>query len=165
MRIDCPEGARLNKQPSARHCFVCGVQNPLGLKLQFFDDGVSTVRAEFQIADQYNGYPGVAHGGIVAAILDEASARALLAARGHDPANLVVTVKMELRYRRPTPTAAPLVAVGWIEQDDGRRARVKAEMRLADGTVTAEADCLVARPPEEVAQGWESERPYWRVYE
>jgi len=132
--------------------------------LRFKDDSQNTVRAEFTVPDQFNGYPGVVHGGIVAAILDEVSGRALLA-RGHDVTNLFVTLKMEVRYRVPTPTNTPLVAVGSIIQAGSIRAKVHGEIRLPDGTVTAEADCIVARPPDEFAEKWEPERPYWKVYE
>lgn len=154
----------MTKQPASRHCFICGVENPIGLRLSFVDDGDSTVRAEVNVPEKYNGYPGVVHGGIVAAILDEVSGRALLA-RGHDITNLFVTLKMELRYRQPTPTGTPLTAVGTIVKWGKSHAKVHGELRLPDGTVTAEADCLVARPPAEFAQRWESEKPYWRVYE
>jgi uncharacterized protein (TIGR00369 family) len=154
----------MNKQPSSRHCFVCGVQNPVGLQIQFVDDGDSTVRAQVVVPERYNGYPGVVHGGIVAAILDEVSGRALLA-RGHDLKNLFVTLKMEIRYRAPTPTDTPLTAVGRIVQAGASRAKVHGEIRLPDGTVTAEADSVVARPPEGFAERWEPERPYWKVYE
>ena len=154
----------MNKQPNSRHCFVCGMQNPIGLGLQFTDDGESTVRAEVTVPDQYNGYPGVVHGGIVAAILDEVSGRALLA-RGHDIKNLFVTLKMEVRYRHPTPTNTPLTAIGSIVEAKERKAQVRGEIRLPDGTVTAEADCIVIRPPDEFAARWEPERPYWKVYD
>jgi uncharacterized protein (TIGR00369 family) len=116
------------------------------------------------VPDQYNGYPGVVHGGIVAAILDEVSGRALLA-RGHDIKNLFVTLKMEIRYRQPTPTHTPLTAVGNVVKVSATRAVVHGEIRLPDGTVTAEADCVVARPPAEFAERWEPERPYWKVYD
>ncbi len=152
-----------NRQPNSRNCFVCGVQNPIGLKLCFVDDGENEVRAEVTVPDLYNGYPGVVHGGIIAAILDEVSARALLI-RGHDIKNLFVTLKMELRYRQPTPTGTLLVATGHIVRAGATRATVHGEIRLPDGTITAEADCVVVRPPAEFAQRWEPERPYWRVY-
>jgi hypothetical protein len=38
-----------------------------------------------------------------------------------------------------------------------------AEVRLEDGTVTARAEALLARPPAEVASAWKAERPYWAV--
>jgi uncharacterized protein (TIGR00369 family) len=140
------------------------MQNPYGLKLQFVDDGASTVRAEVIVPDHYNGYPGVVHGGIIAAILDETSGRALLA-RGHDIRNLFVTLKMEIRYRQPTPTNTLLTAIGSIVKAGATRATVHGEIRLPEGAVTAEADCIVARPPEEFAERWEPERPYWKVYD
>ena len=39
------------------------------------------------------------------------------------------------------------------------------EIRLPDGTVTAECEALLAPPPNEFMVRWESEKPYWRVYE
>jgi len=132
--------------------------------LRFEDDGQNTARAEFTVPDQFNGYPGVVHGGIVAAILDEVAGRALLA-RGHEYKNLFVTLKMEIRYRQPTPTNTPLTAMGNIVKATESRAVVHGEIRLPDGTVTAEADCIVARPPDEFAEKWEPERPYWKVYD
>ncbi len=154
----------MNQQPSSRHCFVCGRLNPIGLKITFFDDGDKSVRAEVIVPDDFNGYPGVVHGGIVAAILDEVSGRAVIA-RGHDITNLFVTLKLEVRYRHPTPTDTPLTAVGTIVQAGKSRAKVHGEIRLPDGTVTAEADALVARPPAEFAEKWDAERPYWKVYD
>lgn len=132
--------------------------------MRFEDDSQDTARAEFTVPDQFNGYPGVVHGGIVAAILDEVAGRALLA-RGHEYKNLFVTLKMEIRYRQPTPTNTPLTATGTIVKAGDTRAVVHGEIRLPDGTVTAEADCIVARPPDEFAERWEPERPYWKVYE
>jgi len=154
----------MSKQPNSRHCFVCGIQNPFGLRLRFADDDDSSVRAEFAVPEQFNGYPGIVHGGIVATILDETSGRALLA-RGHDIKNLFVTLKMEIRYRQPTPTNTPLTAIGTIVKAGASRATVHGEIRLPDGTVTAEADCIVARPPDDFAERWEPERPYWKVYD
>ena len=154
----------MGQQPSSRHCFVCGMQNLYGLKLRFVDDGDSTVRAEFTVPEQFNGYPGVVHGGIIAAILDETSGRALLA-RGHDIRNLFVTLKMEIRYRQPTPTNTLLTAIGSVVKAGATRATVHGEIRLPEGAVTAEADCIVVRPPEEFAERWEPERPYWKVYD
>jgi len=151
-------------QPRSRNCFVCGVQNPFGLHIHFEDDGENTARAEVIVPDQFNGYPGVVHGGIVATILDEVSGRALLA-RGHDFTNLFVTLKLEVRYRAPTPTNTPLTAIGAVVKANETRATVHGEIRLPDGTVTAEADCIVARPPASFEAQWEAERPYWKVYE
>jgi hypothetical protein len=38
-----------------------------------------------------------------------------------------------------------------------------AELRLPDGTVSARAEATMAKPPPDVAAGWEKERPHWKV--
>jgi len=145
-------------------CFICGRQNPVGLELAFYEDPeAGQVRAEFTIPDEYQGYPGVVHGGIVAAILDEVSGRAVMI--GGSDENLMATLRLTIRYRRPTPTGTPLTGVGWVERMGGRHARVAGEIRLPDGTVTAECESLLAAVPEEFLARWAEEKPYWKVYE
>jgi acyl-coenzyme A thioesterase PaaI-like protein len=155
----------MNKQPNSRMCFVCGLQNPVGLHLAFYEDHDSNpkqVRAEVVIPAQYQGYPGVAHGGVLAAILDELAGRAVLIDGSAD--DLMVTLKMELRYRLPTPTETPLTGAGWITRQQRNRAQAHGELRLPDGRVSVEAELVLLRPPGDFASVWESERPYWRVY-
>jgi uncharacterized protein (TIGR00369 family) len=145
-------------------CFVCGRQNPIGLKLDFYEDHeAGQVRVDLTIPERYQGYPGVVHGGIVAAILDEVAGRAIMLHTSDD--NLMATLRLTIRYRRPTPTKSPLVAVGWVERMSGRGARVSGEIRLPDGTVTAECEATLVNVPEEFRDQWEDEKQYWRVYE
>jgi len=154
----------MNKQPNSRMCFVCGLQNPVGLKLAFYEGPESgRVRTEFTIPDEYQGYPGVVHGGIVAAILDEVSGRAVMLHGSDD--SLVATLRLTVRYRRPTPTGTPLTGVGWVERVGGIGARVAGEIRLSDGTVTAECESVLTNVPEEFRTRSEEEKPYWKVYE
>jgi len=154
----------MESQPSSRACFVCGRQNPVGLKMMWYNDrDAQQVRAEVIVPEHFNGYPGVVHGGIVAAILDEASSRAVLLDGSED--NLMVTMKLEVRYRRPTPINQPLTVVSWVMRGGANHARVAGEIRLADGTVTAQCEALLAKAPAEVQASWGEERAYWRVYE
>jgi len=154
----------MRKQPNSRMCFLCGRQNPVGLKLDFYQDAeAGEVRVTCTIPDDYQGYPGVVHGGIVAAVLDETAGRAVMIAGGDD--KLMATVRLTVRYRRPTPTETPLTVVGWVEQGGEKRARVTGEIRLSDGTVTAEAECLLADVPESFLEQWEEEKQYWKVYD
>ena len=75
----------------------------------------------------------------------------------------MVTAKLEVMYRRPTPTGTPLLVVGRVVGRSERRAETRAEIRLPDGTVSARATVLLARPPKEIREGWEAERPYFTV--
>jgi acyl-coenzyme A thioesterase PaaI-like protein len=154
----------MKKQPNSRMCFVCGLQNPVGLKLAFYEDHeAEQVRVEIVVPDVYQGYPGVVHGGIVSAILDEVAGRAVLLHGSDD--DLMATLRLTIRYRFPTPTKTLLTIVGWVERMSGVGARVAGEIRLADGTVTAECEATLARVPDQFRTDWEDEKPYWKVYE
>jgi acyl-coenzyme A thioesterase PaaI-like protein len=152
------------RQPTSRSCFVCGRENPVGLKVHWDQDAErQEIRSTVTLPDHFNGYPGVAHGGVVAAVLDETAGRSILVDGGFD--DLMVTAKLEVVYCRPTPTGVPLLAVGRLLRRAGSRAEAEAELRLPDGTVTARATVLLARPPEEIKARWSEERPYWKVDE
>jgi len=154
----------VRKQPNSRMCFLCGRQNPIGLKLDFYEDHeANQVRVEITVPEIYQGYPGVVHGGIVAAMLDEVAGRAVLI--GGSDEDLMATLRLTVRYRRPTPTGVPLTVVGWVERPGKRMAKVAGEVRLPDGSVTADGEVILGEVPEEFRARWESEKQYWRVYE
>jgi uncharacterized protein (TIGR00369 family) len=145
-------------------CFICGRENPVGLHLAFYEDHeAEQVRIEFTVPDHFQGYPGVVHGGIVAAVLDELSGRSILLHGSDD--DLMATLKLEIRYRRPTPTGTPLTGVGWVERLSGSGARVAGEIRLPDGSVTAECKTVLVHVPESFRTDWETEKLYWKVDE
>jgi acyl-coenzyme A thioesterase PaaI-like protein len=138
-------------------CFACGLENPVGLRLSFYSTGEAEVQAETVVPDHFQGYPGVAHGGIVAALLDEAAGRTVMAA---DPNHFTVTARLDVRYRQPVPVGRPVRLIAWRTMDRGRFAGAHAELRLPDGSVGAEAEALL------VDTELQSERPEelgWRV--
>jgi uncharacterized protein (TIGR00369 family) len=150
------------RQPSSRTCFVCGRENVLGLKARFTGDpATGEVRATVVVPEAMNGYPGTVHGGILGALLDEAAVRTGLLDGGFE--DLMVTGRLAVTYKRPTPTETPLTVVARLEKRAGARATASAEIRLPDGTVSASAEALLFRPPPEVARAWESERAHWKV--
>ncbi|MDO4540569.1 MAG: PaaI family thioesterase [Syntrophomonadaceae bacterium] len=113
----------------------------------FSDRERQVVFADFTLDDDYCGYPGMAHGGVIGAVMDEIAGRAVMI-NDHSPDNLYVTAKMEIKYRQPTPTYQPLHAEGWVDKGgDGSRVVVKSEIRTADGTVTASCVCHMVKPP------------------
>jgi acyl-coenzyme A thioesterase PaaI-like protein len=154
----------MDKQPNSRTCFLCGRQNDMGLKMSWYNDpDRRQITGTVTVPDHFNGYPGIVHGGIVAALIDETAGRSLLL--GGDTERLMVTLKLEVRYRLPTPTGQPLTVVGRLLKQTASRARVTAEVQLADGTVTADGEALVVLPPQEFFDRWEPEKQYWRVYD
>jgi len=150
------------RQPSSRTCFVCGRENILGLRARFTGDlAAGEVRTTVVVPEAMNGYPGTVHGGILGALLDETAVRTALLEGGFD--DLMVTGRLSVTYKRPTPTETPLTVVARLEKRAGARATASAEVRLPDGTVTATAEVLLFKPPREVASAWEAERSHWKV--
>lgn len=131
------------RQPGSSLCFVCGTQNPHGLGVEFYDDG-TRVFTELVAAEHHQGWPGIVHGGIVSAVLDETIGRvAFLYDRW------VQTARLNVRFVRPTPVGQRLRATGELTKD----ARALMEMRgqlvvVETGELLAEATGTFVRIPD-----------------
>jgi uncharacterized protein (TIGR00369 family) len=108
-------------------CFGCSPSNPVGLRLPFRRRG-EVAYARYTIPDHFHGAPGIAHGGIVATILDEVSCAAAAAVGGR----FVVTGELSVRYRRPCPVGAPLEAAARITEETPRYFVIEADLRRDD---------------------------------
>ena len=146
------------RQPNSDYCFVCGRKNPHGLYMTFYDNGKNEVCSEYIVAEEYQGYPGVVHGGIVASMLDEVVARVSMIDDHH---HFMMSVKLEVKYRHPVPTQTPLKIVGRIVKLRGRLGKAVGEVILPDGTVAADSTMTLADVPDELlaktnleALGW-----------
>lgn len=149
------------KQPNSRMCFACGLENPAGLHLHFYDNGHDEVLSDFTIHPNHQGYPGITQGGIVAAILDEVGGRTMMIG---DPMRLFMTAKMEIKYRQPVPVGVPLRAVGRLIKLKARLATARAEICSGDH-VLAEAELLLSRVPVEVFNLSDADKIGWKVYQ
>jgi uncharacterized protein (TIGR00369 family) len=133
---------------SYRQCFGCGDDNPAGIHLRDLerhDDGVT--RATLRPQPHHVGFPGVVHGGIAMATLDEAMAYACTLSTG----SWVATAKIEVKFRRPVPAAEVLRVEAGVESgDDSRRFRTWGRLLLDDGRVAVEATGLFLPAPDEV---------------
>lgn len=148
------------RQPTSLGCFACGRNNPVGLHLEWFNNyDENQVETTFTLDDNYCSYPGTMHGGIIATILDETSGRAILL--DNDFNRLMVTLKMEMVYKKNTPTNTPLKAVGRVLKDSGSRAQVEGEIILPDGTVSAKCTSILYKIPQAVKDKWGPEADEW----
>ncbi len=148
----------MQKQPNSRMCFVCGMQNPIGLKAFFYQDEEGRVVAHFTGKEEHEGYPGVMHGGIVTALLDEVIGRVGFA---YDLWG--VTAKLEVRFRHPVPLGQPLTLVGEMTRLRSRTLEGRGEIRLEDGTVAVEAKGVYILLPQEEIEQVEEELEFWKV--
>ena len=149
------------KQPNSAECFVCGVDNPFGLKLSFYDNGPGKVRCDYVVPEQFNGYPGVVHGGVVAAMLDETLARAFFSG---DPERFMYTAKLITRYRKPVPTGKPIHLEGEVIKDRGRIGEARAKLYGPEGDLLAEAEGMMVNIPADVLPDGNMDALGWKVY-
>jgi acyl-coenzyme A thioesterase PaaI-like protein len=106
-------------------------------------EGADTYASEVTFGVHHQGGPGIAHGGIVGAALDEACG--LLATWHRFP---TVTARIAIRFRKPAPINRALLATAKVDADRGRRIEISAELR--DGEeVLAEADGAFLHVPLE----------------
>lgn len=130
-----PGSEGLRDQPGSAMCFVCGTENPHGLGVRFRDDG-ERVFCELTPADHHQGWPGVLHGGIISAVLDETIGRVAFL---HD--RWVQTGRLTLKFVRPAPLGVRLRATGHLVRNHRRLMEMRGDLVLADtGEVLAEAE-------------------------
>ncbi|MBV8301496.1 MAG: PaaI family thioesterase [Candidatus Dormibacteraeota bacterium] len=125
--------AWLNDRSAYQMNYVHGLRNPTGLHLQFVLDGERAV-TEWTPGPEHGGFPGVAHGGLVVAAIDDAMARC--AAVRH---RWVVTGRLDVRFRSAAPIGEPLRIEAWSERLLRRVMHAAGRAVLPDGTVVAEA--------------------------
>lgn len=150
----------LKKQPNSDHCFICGRKNPHGLYMTFYDNGENEVFSEYTVTEDYQSYPGIVHGGIVAAMLDEVVGRVAMIDDHH---HFMMSVKLEVKYRHPVPTNTPLKIIGRVVKLRGRLGQAVGEIVLPDGTIAAESAMTLADVPAVMLEGVNLEALGWRI--
>jgi acyl-coenzyme A thioesterase PaaI-like protein len=107
------------------YCFGCGRQNPVGLRLDFSLEG-EEYTCSFTAGREHQGYRGIVHGGIISTLMDEVMGRFLIL-KGLS----VVTVKLEVSFRKPVPVGEPLTITA---KEAGRQGKfVKAVALITSG--------------------------------
>ena len=148
------------QQPNSNFCFVCGRNNPHGLYMTFYDDGESEVCSEYTVSEQYQGYPGIVHGGIVSAMLDEVVGRVAMIGDHH---HFMMSVKLEVKFRHPVPTVVPLRVVGRIVKLRGRLGKAIGQIILPDGMIAAESKMTIADVPSDLLATANLDALGWRI--
>jgi acyl-coenzyme A thioesterase PaaI-like protein len=118
-------------------CWGCG-DNPNGIHLPLPpEEGLERYEATFRFDERHQGGPGIVHGGLVGAALDEACG--LLATWHRFPA---VTARIAVRFRRPVPIHADLTVRAQVTAERGRHIEIAAELRRDDVLAEAEGSFL-----------------------
>ena len=119
---------------------VIGLRNPVAPPLHVERSPDGKAWSTFRLGPQYEGPPGLVHGGVSALLLDQLCGEA--AAAGGAPG---MTGRLTLTYRRPTPLGE-LSAEAWIDHVEGYKTTVRGHLKDADGNPTVEAEGLFILP-------------------
>jgi uncharacterized protein (TIGR00369 family) len=134
-------GSRIVIEP--HNCFACGSLNVHGLHLELHAGG-DRCWTELVLDRRFEGWEGIAHGGIVCTILDEVMAWALV---DHDLWGF--TARLNVDFRRPVPIGRRIRGEGRVRET--KRRVIYAEgvlIDVEDGTELARAEATFVGAPE-----------------
>jgi acyl-coenzyme A thioesterase PaaI-like protein len=121
--------------------FVSGGANPMGLGAVLWREGETAVM-EVTLGKAFEGAPGRAHGGVVAALIDETMGL-VMALQGA----LAFTAQLDITYLEPTPVNARITARAWLESRSGRKLVIKAVVSSGDLVVVKATALFVSVDP------------------
>ena len=120
-----------NRTEAHPFCFVCSGSNPMGLALRYTPQPDGSVSASFLGNSALEGYLGLLHGGLIAAMLDGAMTNCLFARgiRG-------LTAELKVRYHESVAASEEVLLQAWLEDDAHGLYQLRAELKQG-GTVRA----------------------------
>ena len=113
-------------------CFGCGQANLFGLQLELTRRPEGGVAGRFFVKQDHQGPPGYAHGGVIAAALDEAMALLL-----HGQGTFALTGRLEVDLRAPVAVGSFVEVEADVTEIDGRRLTLAASARGEDGDLAS----------------------------
>ena len=134
-KMAVPEHGEGEKRQLFADSIISGSANPMGLGAWLWRDGEHVIM-EAVLGKAFEGAPQRAHGGIVAALIDETMGLVLAIHQA-----LAFTVQLNITYLAPTPINETLLARSWLERREGRKLFMRAEVTAGETTI-AEATSL-----------------------
>ena len=134
--------------PEISKCFGCSDSNPIGLKLDFFEDG-DIFGATWVPTPDYSGFINLLHGGIAATLIDEAGAWCVSVKCG----TACVTSELKIRYLKPVYISRGTIRVTCrITEDTERLTVVECKLHDGEGNVCVTGEGHFFKYPEEIAR-------------
>jgi acyl-coenzyme A thioesterase PaaI-like protein len=126
-----PLGLRARTQ---NRCVVCGQENPHGLRIHYVRERDGAITAEWRPTEDWEGFEGIVHGGIISTVLDEAMSKAV-AAMNYE----ALTGELRVRFRCHVEAGENLRIRGWVVEKVKRLVKAEATLTAADGSERAHA--------------------------
>lgn len=130
-------------------CPVTGQANPMGLAITVRRVGDAAVTTT-ALGPATEGMPGIAHGGVVAAIFDDLMGFVLTKLSGLTG----VTASITVSYRAPVPIGVEVEFRSWLAGHDGRKLSIESTAHeVESGRLLTEATGLFIEVPIDVLAG------------
>ena len=125
------------------NCFACHPKNQHGLRLKFFaNDETDEVFTRIKPETHFNGFPGILHGGIQCAIIDEVAYWAMF----DKIEKIGLTAKIDIQYINPVPMDIDLIITGKVRDIKKRRVTVDTVITGVDSEVLTKGEVLYFLP-------------------
>ncbi len=119
----------------ANPCFICGMNNTVGLHVHFNpQESSGYMYAAVAVDSTWQGFQGVVHGGVVAGLLDDAMWHALY----HAHQMVSMTADLTVRYKHPVRIQTPLQIFGRVTDFNRRAAHAEAWIE-SEGRIVVKA--------------------------
>ncbi len=139
---DVKTGELYPVQTAVPHCFVCGPDNPSGLKLRFRKESENSLSTTFRPPPEWTGWGDIMHGGFQALVLDETMSWVAFKLTA---VYVFVTRDIQLRYVRPVKIDQELRVVANLEDNDGTLIKTSGELVGENNKVLTTATATIQR--------------------
>jgi acyl-coenzyme A thioesterase PaaI-like protein len=146
-RSRIPEFGTAELRPMLSDTLVIGGSNPMGLGAYLTRDGDQAVM-QVTLGKSFEGAAGRAHGGILAALIDETMGLAV-SMNGQ----MALTGRLEITYRGPAPIGVEIVSRAWVEGREGRKITVRGRIAAGEATVLEATGLFIAVDVDKVLAG------------
>ena len=118
------------------HCYVCDLNNPVGLRVAFrLEDGEAVGR--FIPQPEHQSFEDITHGGVLSALLDAAMNRILLF-----HSIKAKTARLQVRFRKEAKIGEPLTVLGEVVRIKKLHAVTRGEVRDSRSNTIAQGEAI-----------------------
>ncbi|MCM1538095.1 MAG: PaaI family thioesterase [bacterium] len=140
----------IGKQRNSRMCFICGMDNPIGLRAQFYNMEDGSVMTPFVFRREHQSFPERVHGGLAATMIDELGLRAMWA-KDQSEESFGVTMSLSVKYRKPVPYDEELFARGIVVKESPKFVTIDAGIYDREGRLLVNGEAVYIKlNPEQI---------------
>lgn len=128
--------------------------------MKFYDNGENQVFAKTSIPEDYQSYPGIVHGGVLASILDEAIGRVAMI---NDHHHFMMSMNLQVKYRHSVPTNTEISVIAERIRISGKSGKAKGAIYLPNSDLACEAEMSMIDMPDEKVTDSLLEKIDWKI--